>query len=63
MWFYFVLGFDVVLSFCLSFEEALKVGWVEGGKDLEGLGGGEYDKIYFNLKIVLKNKKYNKNGV
>lgn len=62
-WFYFVLGFDVVLNFCLFFKKALKVGWVEEGEDLEELGEGEDDKIYFNLKIVLKNEKYNKSGV
>lgn len=62
-WFYFVLGFDVVLNFCLFFKKAFKVGWVEEGEDLEELGEGRDDKIYFNLKIVLKNEKYNKSGV
>lgn len=51
------------MNFCLFFKKAFKVEWVEEGEDLEELGEGRDDKIYFNLKIVLKNEKYNKSGV
>ena len=40
----------VVLGFCL-FENELKVGWIEGGDDLEELGGGkDYDPNIFKFK-------------
>lgn len=51
---FLVLGaFVFVLGFC--FVRKLKVGWVGRGEDLEELGGGgDYEPIYLNLKIILK---------
>lgn len=59
MVFYFAFliwgSFVVVLDFCLFFGKQLTLGIHVGGKDLEGLrGGDESDQNIFNFKNSFK---------
>lgn len=42
-------------GFCFL-RKKTKIGWVEGGEDLEDLRGKNNGKIYLKLKIILNNK-------